>query len=366
MNSKLTINSTLSFAQSVAVIASTLLALGLITLPRGITEEIQSADGWIVFILAVPLALVFNFIIGKLSAAFPKQTLYEYSPSIIGKMGTRLLALGYIIYFTPLLGLEIRAVGELIHYFLLDETPFFVILVTFAFISSHLALSGLQVMSRVYLLFFVLTICVLLMIIALSFSIFDVTNLMPVLREGPWPVVKALPSTGLYFLGIEMLLFISGNMETKQISLVGVLSILIAAFLYILIYIVVIGGIGMAETEHLTWPTISLVQSYEIEGLFFERFEIFFIFIWLMQIFTFTASLFYMILHSVAQVFSSTKRKAILFVFPLSLVIAYYPQNINQLFEYLGLSGMGYYYGAFVVPIVLLLVHKIRRRVRRD
>ncbi|NGY80993.1 GerAB/ArcD/ProY family transporter [Bacillus megaterium] len=39
---------------------------------------------------------------------------------------------------------------------------------------------------------------------------------------------------------------------------------------YITSLICVIGAMGVSETITLTWPTISLIQSFEIQGVFFK------------------------------------------------------------------------------------------------
>ncbi len=49
----------------------------------------------------------------------------------------------------------------------------------------------------------------------------------------------------------------------------------IPIILYIITYVLVVGALTTQDVKTMIWPTIALFQSFEIKGLFIERFESF-------------------------------------------------------------------------------------------
>lgn len=73
------------------------------------------------------------------------------------------------------------------------------------------------------------------------------------------------------------MLFLPEHMKKKKYTFrYASLGFLIPIILYILTYIIVVGALTAPEVKTLIWPTISLFQSFELKGIFIERFESFY------------------------------------------------------------------------------------------
>lgn len=77
--------SKITTAQATIIIINYMLAAGVLTLPRTVTEQTQSPDGWISVLLGGVLAVIAGMIIVKLSQQYTQETFYEYSRHIVGK-----------------------------------------------------------------------------------------------------------------------------------------------------------------------------------------------------------------------------------------------------------------------------------------
>ncbi|WP_435302044.1 GerAB/ArcD/ProY family transporter, partial [Bacillus velezensis] len=117
-------------AQATIIIINYMLAAGVLTLPRTVTEQIQSPDGWISILLGGVLAVIAGMIIVKLSQQYPKETFYEYSRHIVGKWLGHLISIVFITYFLALGAFEVRVTSEIVDFFLLEGTPSWAIIMT--------------------------------------------------------------------------------------------------------------------------------------------------------------------------------------------------------------------------------------------
>lgn len=179
----------------------------------------------------------------------------------------------------------------------------------------------------------------------MSANIFDMDNLRPVLGKGIMPVLQGVKTTSFACTGIEVMLIIVSFMRNPEQALKATLvGISFPIVFYMITVIMVIGALSIDGVTSLTWPTIDLMRSFEIPGLIFERFE------------------------SLLLLWASPNscRKGwepILFaLLPVIYLIAMTPKNINQLFQFGDLIGNSAIYLVGVIPLVLLMISKVRRR----
>ncbi len=122
--------SKITTAQATIIIINYMLAAGVLTLPRTVTEQTQSPDGWISVLLGGVLAVIAGMIIVKLSQQYPQETFYEYSRHIVGKWIGHLISIVFITYFLALGAFEVRVMSEIVDFFLLEGTPSWAIIMT--------------------------------------------------------------------------------------------------------------------------------------------------------------------------------------------------------------------------------------------
>lgn len=109
--------SKITTAQATIIIINYMLAAGVLTLPRTVTEQTQSPDGWISVLLGGVLAVIAGMIIVKLSQQYPQETFYEYSRHIVGKWLGHLISIVFITYFLALGAFEVRVMSEIVDFF---------------------------------------------------------------------------------------------------------------------------------------------------------------------------------------------------------------------------------------------------------
>ena len=106
--------------QATAIMASTIVGVGILTLPREVTAAAGS-DGHLATILGDLAALILAFLT-KLGMR-PGQSLVEYSDLVLGRFLGKILSAAFIIYWLLLAAIIVRIFGEMVITTILTNTP---------------------------------------------------------------------------------------------------------------------------------------------------------------------------------------------------------------------------------------------------
>ncbi|MCT4621613.1 MAG: spore germination protein [Marinisporobacter sp.] len=352
----------ISTGQVTITVVSMIIGVGILTIPRTAADVIGTTDVWIAIILGGFVAMGASFIIVKLSERFPQKTFYQYSQVIVGRFLGWILSLLLILYFIFFSGYEVRILAELVRVYLLDKTPIEVIIISFMGVGTYLVVGGINPMVRLFEFYFPIIALMFLTFIGLSFKNFEIDNLRPVLSQGMMPVMKGLKTTILSYLGFESMLILPAFMKYPNRAMKAVLvGIAIPTFFYFIMIVVVIGVLTVEEVKILTWPTASLAMEIDIPGGFLERFEVIFIFLWVLAIYTTFVATYYFASLGLRQLFKKDNHLFIYGLLPIIYIVAIIPPNTNVTFQ-MGdvISYMGVLVGG-LIPISLLGVAFIRR-----
>jgi spore germination protein len=280
-------NDRITTPQAAVILANILLGVGILTLPRFLADAMKTPDGWITVIVGGILAFGLGLIMVKLSQRFPGKTFFEYSQIITGKWMGKALNLVLIVYFALFAGFEIRDMSEIINYLFLEKTPKEFIIFVFMCVAVYLTAGGINAIARLFELILPVSIVIIIASYLLSLKLFELENLRPVLGLGMGPIFKGLPETWRAFAGIETMLIVTASMSRPEKASKALFAgIGISVLVYLITIIVVLGSIPFEQVATLTWPTISLVRSYELTGFFLERYESLLIVVRLLQVFT--------------------------------------------------------------------------------
>jgi spore germination protein len=356
-------NDQITTVQTVMLISNFIMGAGILTLPRSVTEKTQTPDAWISVIISGLITMLIGFIMVKLCKRFPDKSLYQFSQIIIGKWLGSFISLIIVIYYIVLSAFEVRAMAETTRLFLLQGTPIWAILMPFLWIGLYLILGGINSIARMFEIIFPVTVIFFMIVMLLGISIFEVDNIRPIMGLGIKPVLKGLASTSLSFAGFEVILIIFFFMKKKkQATKATIIAIAIPLIFYAITIIMVVGALSVSGVLTQTWPVLTFIRSFEITGLFFERFDSLLLVIWIMQLFaTYTVCYFAAVL-GLSQLFGKSIQTISFWVLPFIYFIAMVPTNINDMFT------MGDWVGKFsfllfsVLPIFLLFVSIIRRK----
>jgi len=358
--------------QLIAMVIATLLGIGILSLSRDVTDK-AGPDGWVLIILGGIIALLAVFIMIKLAALFPGQTVIEYSKTLLSAPAGILVSLGFAIYFIIFCAFEARVFTEVLKQFLLDRTPTEVIIFTMLLTSAYLVRHGLEVIARigVILVFLIVVPIILLSLPVWRFA--DFTNFLPLMKTPPLKIAMGTLAVTTSYLGYEIILliypFLSKPGDAVRSMYIGIITV---ALTYL--YMVVIGTavFGIHELEHLIWPAIMTYRIADIPGAFFEKLEGLIMALWVVSVF-FTLSVFYFgAVFTLSRIFRLEEYNFLVFpLVPVIYFLSLVPENIVQVYEYL--TAFSTYFGipyGLIIPVLLYIVARMRgfggRRGEKD
>ncbi|MNW41977.1 Spore germination protein YndE [compost metagenome] len=203
--------------------------------------------------------------------------------------------------------------------------------------------------------------------ILLSSKMFDMNNLRPVPEGGLMPILRGIQPAVLSFSGYEMMLFLTAYITNPKESFKTVFwSVLIVTTMFTFTMVMVLGGLSLTIIENRTFPTIDLLRSYEIQGLFFERFESLFLVFWIMQIFTTYNIKYYFASVGIQDLFRIKKLHIIIYLLlPLIYILASLPKDLDEsliLGDILGNMSI-LLFG--ITPLILSIISVIRQKINK-
>jgi spore germination protein len=349
--------------QAAIFLTNSVLGAGILTLPRGVVEIVKTPDVWLSVLLGGLVVLGVIFVMVKLSQQFPGLTIYQYARLIVGKIPGGALCSLLILYYLVIAGFEARVLVEIMVFFLLEGTPSWEIVIPFIWVATYLVFGGINAIARVFQIIFPISVFVLIIAYGFSLHLFEINNLRPLLSEGLVPVIKGLKSTILIYSGCEVIMTLVGHMECpKEAMKAMTVGIGIPLLIYLSTVIVVIGGMSIDAVVRSSWPTIDLMRTFEITGLFFERFEFPFLVIWIMQMFCNFSSFYFNASLGISQIFKVSRTWAILGLIPVIFIFTMIPKRINDVFNLGNDIGYAAIIIFFLVPCMLSLIYIIRKK----
>lgn len=356
----------ISTFQAVMLLANFIMGAGILTLPRTITQKVQTPDSWLAVIISGVFIIFIATFTVNLCKRYPKETFYQFNQKIVGKWIGILLSCVVILFYIALSAFEVRAMAETTKLYLLQGTPIWAVMMPFLWIGLYLVMGGINSIARMLEIIFPISVLCFLLVVFLGISIFDIDNLRPVLGLGIKPVVKGLTTTSLSFSGFEIMLFIFVFMKEKKNGIKSsIFGIGLPIIFYTITVVAVVGAFSVDGVVSQTWPVLTYIRSYEITGLLFERFDSILLVIWIMQIFATYIVAFFIAALGMAQL--SKKRNFHPFLFgmvPFIYLIAMVPQNINDVFNMGNMLGNFSMYLFTSMSILLLFVSVVKEKLR--
>lgn len=363
--------------QQTCLITSTLIGVGVLTLPRTATSRLLEA-GWMVPILGSIGAYFSLWMITKLSRRFPGMTIIEYSPFVwaspenprLGKILSMPWIFVYLLFLYLITAISSRIFGEVVVTSVLLNTPLEVIIITMFFLAYFLCLHEVEVVARVNEILFPLILFPILFIAFASFQKAEWNHLFPLVRVPGKSLLEGAIEATYSFSGYEiMMIFFAFAQPTSNKEKAGFFGILIAVVVYTLIVVAGIMVFGYEELQRVTWPTLELVKTTQVPGLILERLESAFLAVWVAAVFTTIANCYYTFIYGLRQLLGkgiAFQRIAGLILFVPLFFIALWPQNIAEIFKVSAMIGLGSLFLNLGIPVLYWLVLFLRGRGRDE
>ncbi|QRG69252.1 GerAB/ArcD/ProY family transporter [Brevibacillus choshinensis] len=359
--------------QLITILISSMIGVGILSLPRTVTTKLHEM-GWVAPVIGGVIAIFPLMAILYLSKEYPGLTFVEYSPRILGKSGSpklgRLLCYPWMFLFFSFQFLNAamvaRGFGEVVVTAVLLETPLEATLIGLFLIVLFLCMHEIDVLVRVNELLFPIMLIPIFLVPYVSLTAADWNNLLPIHIESWSDALKAGINTFSLYTGYELLLVYYGLViPGAKIGLATWFGLVFTIVSYALTAVAGIVVFGYEELQLMIWPTLEMVKTAQRTGWFLERLESAFLAIWVASVFTTLGNMYYTTIYGLRLWFGKGIRfqriTALVLIIPF-FYVTLLPQNIVQFFAYAQyLTHFGYVV-SIGLPILLALIHWLRKQ----
>lgn len=351
-------NDKISNGQMLAITVSTVIGVGILSLPR-VLADAAGTDGWILLIIAGLLAGVMMTIITIVTAKFPNKTAVEFGRNLLTTPISDFISFLYFIYLIIFVAFVVRIFAEIVKMFLLTQTPTEVIIITMLLATAYLSREGIEGIGKMAVLLLPIIIIPIFLMLIVLLPELDPTNILPVFKLDITKLPMGILDSIFAFAGYDLLLlFMCFNNEPKKALKYNLGAIGIITGVYLLVFFIVIMVFGKTETIHLIWPSMSLTEVVQFPGAFIENVQGIVMAQWTLVAFTTLAPLLYGSALIMSKLFRANEHKYfVLPIIPIIYILSLVPDNLVTAYDYV--TQATNYLGVFIViimPIVLFII----------
>ncbi|MFP7298715.1 GerAB/ArcD/ProY family transporter [Neobacillus niacini] len=321
-------------------------------------------DAWI-SVLAVGLSLQIIFLMMlHILRNSSRGDLVSFHTDIFGKVAGGFMNIIAAIYFFLIGLVAVQSYIDILQIWVFDGIGSWEFALLICICIYYINSGGFRFVAGIAFWGVIIPSFLLLMFVYL-FKFAHITYIMPFFTHRFEEYMISAKESGFMFLGFETMLvyfpFIKNGMKAKKW---GQLGLLYTTFLYLIITILTFTYFTQAKLHHLAWPTLTMIKIIRIP--FLERFEIIFIFTWLLVIIPAFCTYLWSSVRIVKLTFTRLKPTFILFIFVGSYFL--FSSNaedilIKQILEtavrYVGLCFIyGYIPLLFILSLVKSMIGK--------
>ncbi|MCA0755407.1 GerAB/ArcD/ProY family transporter [Paenibacillus sp. N4] len=361
--------------QAASLIASTILGVGVLTLPRS-TAVLSQQNGWISCMLGALLSMVALSIITTLSRRHYGESIIQYavkllSPKnypVIGMIVGFPLFLAYVVYWLGSTSMVARTFGEVVTATVLTRTPLEVIIGTMLITAYILVVNDIEVVVRVNEVLIPLIVIPVVIIGLSSLQSAKLDNLLPLFQISFYDFMKGVLITSGSYLGFEVMTIFGASSESTGTPFKHqAVGIAVPGLIYSLIVFSGIAVFGVDELKLLAWPTLELVKTTEVPGLILERLESAFLGVWVAAVFTTLGNLYFALALTLKEILHMKSHRLIaLLLLPVFYWTSMKPPNVQSLFEWSDLVNYVGLLCAFAIPALLLILSFMRKSIAAE
>jgi len=353
----LTNNDLITVPQAVVLIITTILEVGLLSLPREVALYADS-DGWILVIIGGVLAFAGSLVLSTLIRRFPGETFIDYSQKVVGKVVSSVMGIALIFYFTLATSMVVRTFAEVTNAFMLHNTPREFIIITQMLLTVCLIRHGIEPTARIAEILFPILIIPIFAMYMIAIPKADFTELLPFLNTPIRSMGIGSLNTVFSFFGIEILLMLGPYLKRPdKVYWTMFVSVGVATLIYLFVVIIVFAAIGVQNSKLLIWPGMTIIRMIMAPGKVFERMDALAMALWTIASFTTANSLY---LTGAITSFHLTKAREfklfIAILFPWIYFLASLPPNIIATERLIYLVKMGSISVGIIIPVFILLL----------
>ncbi|WP_409342099.1 endospore germination permease [Paenibacillus sp. MBLB4367] len=352
----------ITLMQYIFIIHGSQVGIGILQMPRMLAEK-AGTDGWIAIGVSWLLSMAVSLLIVQIMAMYPQGTIIDLLDRVFGKWAAKTGALVIAAAFAfATMTVMFRAI-LFIKAFILPRTADYMLFLLFA-IPTYLILSkGVRVLGRYSELVFLILIWMPFFYL-FAFPDFHWLYLLPVLKEGWMPVLKAVPDTVTSFDGFEIAFFLYPFLRKKESASAG---IVIANTLTMLVYMgitvicfVFFSPEGILDTNE---PTLTILKVIEFH--FLERLELIFLAFYLFVVSTTWMPFLFWSATAANRLFGIThsNRTLIVLLLAMFVILLFHRPYFNENDRWQELYSRFIIGFAYVFPVCLWGYLRIRQMI---
>ena len=259
--------------QTLFLLVMTLPIMGhVVILPLMI--DVAGRDAVLSILISLPAAILFAYAIFRLRLNYPDVTAENMFSEILGKWGSVLLRLLFILYFLFLTILSFASLVDFIYIGFFPETPILALIIWFLIFFLYAAVKGYKQIALTAGLLTLIGMVTGHTITLMDSPMKDWSETLPLLEFG-WsrPIWGALILTSIW---IELLLLLCvpiQNIREKRFFLIWIIGILINGLTMFSTTNGAITIFGLGQAENFTYPAQEIVRLINLG--FIDRFDIY-------------------------------------------------------------------------------------------
>ncbi|AOT70298.1 GerAB/ArcD/ProY family transporter [Geosporobacter ferrireducens] len=345
-----------------AIIITTIIGIGVISLPRTIAVEAGTAS-WLALLIATLLIIASKLIILKILEYFPDQNIRDIAFILTGKGIGTIVTLMYILYFLLFTIGTVSFTATAVNTWMLPLTPIFVLLFIILGVTAFLALQGVEGVARFCTTLLIFNVGSVVMVTIASIPYIKIFHIQPVFHTDFIHLSKGVGSSFLSFFGGEVLfIFYKYTQNKNKIKSMVVKSLTFVGLLYTGLVTLTIGFFGIDQLKILIYPVISLFKSLHLRLIIPERLELVFLMLWMAAASTTIGVFFFSCCYLIKQLIPKLKfGYIVLMVSLVCLTTGAYIPNIEVIIKFLDFIG---YFGIIpvvIIPLALLIIIYLKR-----
>ncbi|MGG1674126.1 GerAB/ArcD/ProY family transporter [Neobacillus sp. NRS-1170] len=336
--------------------------IGLLSLPYSVHEHVQS-DGWISVLLAGASIQLLIILLWILLWGFKGKNIYEITVIVFGKYLGKFINFLYIFFFLLVMSLVALLFANLLKKWILDYTPFSIIILLLIGTGIYIGKHNLRVLARFY------TLATGLIIIAIALpwfsfsSNFQFAYLFPIGQSGVKNIVIGAHRAIVAMIGFELILVILPYVEgtykrsLKNISLANTMVTLLYVYFTVSCYLI----FSPEEITIVPEPVLYILKAANFQWI--ERLDLIFLSIWIIPMITSFVTYLYLASSGAATILHKGKRKYPVWYLPVIVFLIGFlfssESDIEHFDKYV--SFITYVFLA-VIPLLTLFVSLVRKK----
>lgn len=355
----------ISLKQYIFIIYKTQVGIGVLSLPRDLAKT-GGTDGWISILLGWILSILLSLVIIKIMEKNPEYTLLELLSKYFGKWVGKSLSVLWILYAAFAASVVMFSTIHIIKIWIVPDIRDFILMILFIIPIYMITKQGIKVIGLFAELVFLITFWMpFLMLFALKDTHW--LFLLPIAKEGLFPIMSTVKSTILSFLGFELAFILYPFLKDKKSASKGiVIANSLSMIIFIMVTVISYVKFSPEEITDYAYPTLNLLKLIRLPVL--ERLEIIFLSFYLFILFMTIIPYLYTAVLGASQLCGKQDHRNVLrILLCLWILLSFFflpsSSQVTQMGKSWGTVGT---YFAFVFPIFLWIYGWLFHLARKE